>query len=250
MNPAVCFEKVSFSYGRRCVIEEADLDLPANELSCVVGPNGGGKSTLLRLILGLLKPDSGWIQVFGKAPEEQRKYVGYVPQHMDFDMRFPVTVRDVVLMGLAGRRKWGWYRREDRRDAEDALARMELPDLAERPFADLSGGQRQRVLIARALVNHPKLLLLDEPTAHVDPRNAEKLYETFGSLKQDVTCVLVSHGIDFVTSMVKEVVCVHRSVEIHPTEEFDCGEMAAFMGTKVRRVVHSRHLPHTKHDHS
>ncbi|MEM9445948.1 MAG: metal ABC transporter ATP-binding protein [Verrucomicrobiota bacterium] len=247
--PAICLDHVSFSYGQNWVLKDVNLDLPANELTCVVGPNGGGKTTLLRLLLGLLKPSKGSISIFGESPQKQRNQIGYVPQQLRFDLAFPVSVEDVVLMGLSGTRKWGWYRSADKQAAKDALAKVDLIDSIHQPFAEISGGQRQRVLIARALVNHPNLVLLDEPTANIDPLNAEKLYETLHTIKNDMTCVLVSHEVEFVTSLVKEVVCVHGTVEVHPTEETGANKIAHILGTKVRRVIHERHLPPTEHDH-
>ncbi len=150
-EPVICFEGVSFSYSRSLVVEDADFDIYKGESVCVVGPNGGGKSTLLKLMLGLLQPDKGRVHLLGDTPKRSRSRVGYVPQQIDFDPLFPVSVLDVVLMGRLTRSTFGFANGRDRSRALDALEQMGLADRAHDSFAALSGGQRQAVLIARAL---------------------------------------------------------------------------------------------------
>ncbi|MGD0384079.1 MAG: ATP-binding cassette domain-containing protein, partial [Thermoguttaceae bacterium] len=171
-EPVVSLRDVSFSYGHAPVLEDVSFDVGPLESMCIVGPNGGGKTTLVKLILGLLTPQAGDIRVFGRTPWQTRSNIGYMPQHVLHDPQFPVTVMDIVLMGRLGRRGFGgffgWHDRDDRQAALESLEQVDMADFTHRPFASLSGGQRQRALVARALCSRPELLLLDEPTSNVD----------------------------------------------------------------------------------
>ena len=163
-HPVVSFKNVSFSYDGIQVLEDVSLTIDEGDFLSIVGPNAGGKTNLLKLILGLVKPTGGTVRVFGQPPPKVRSRIGYMPQHVSLDILFPVNVQDVVLMGRLGTgRKIGLHGRADREAAEEALRVVELYDVRHRPFAALSGGQRQRVLIARALASDPELLLLMSP---------------------------------------------------------------------------------------
>ncbi|NBB79052.1 MAG: ATP-binding cassette domain-containing protein [Verrucomicrobia bacterium] len=250
-KPVVCFDGVSFSYGHHRVVEDADFDLYEGESICVVGPNGGGKSTLLKLMLGLLRPDRGRIEIFGEPPKTGRRLVGYVPQQIEFDPLFPVTALDVALMGRLGRRSLGFVSKGDRSAGMEALAQMGLADQARQAFASLSGGQRQGVLIARALVADAKLLLLDEPTAHVDVAAEERLMQQLSALDSRLTLITVSHDLAFVSRSVPKVVCVNRCVHLHPTAELTEARIRELYGHEVRMVQHDHeHLDsHGGHHH-
>ncbi|MBN1808567.1 MAG: metal ABC transporter ATP-binding protein [Planctomycetes bacterium] len=232
---------VSFSYGDVPVLEGVSFDIRKGDYVSILGPNGGGKTTLLKLITGLLKPDSGALEVFGQRPGKTGEQIGYVPQYFQFDASFPVIVMDVVLMGrLRGGAKIGPYGAQDRKAAKKALEEVGLADVWGRPFADLSGGQRQRVLIARALATQPKLLLLDEPTANVDAAVESTLARLLGSLNERMTIVMVTHDIGFVSANVRSVLCVNRNVAEHPTEDV-CGEtISRLYGEQMRMVKHDR----------
>lgn len=212
------------------------------DLVSLIGPNGGGKTTLFRLLLGLLRPHHGTIRIFGQPPERARTRVGYVPQYARFDPRFPISVKDVVAMGRLGNLPTGPYRAADRRAALDALEEVGLADLRNRPFADLSGGQRQRVLIARALACAPELLLLDEPTANVDRTAEARLYELLGTLNRRLTILMASHDVGFVTRFVKQCLCVNRSVVLHPTAKLNGGIIAELYGSEMAVVRHDHAL--------
>jgi len=197
----------------------------------VVGPNGGGKSTLLRLALGLHSPQRGRVAVFGDDPLQARGRIGFVPQHLEFDPRFPVLARDVVLMGRLERHFAGPYRRADRTAADLAMERVDVAHLAGRPLAQLSGGERQRVLIARALTSEPELLLLDEPTASVDVKHEQAIYALLHELSNTMTVVAVSHNMGVVSRLATHVVCVNRATAIHPlTSLGEDAVSAAFRG--------------------
>lgn len=220
-EPVILAKSLTFAYNRNQspVLENVNLIVNAQDSICIVGPNGGGKTTLLKLILGLLKPDQGEIRVFGRHPEDVRLRIGYVPQYAHYDPYFPVTVLDVVLLGRLGHRFGGPYTREDRQAALAALAEMKMMDLAGRLFAAISGGQRQRVLIARALACNAELLILDEPTANIDARTEISLFEMLPELNKRMTIMLVTHDVGFASKFFKSIACVNRQVIMHPTSE-------------------------------
>ena len=245
MSHPIHIENLDFSYGNIAVLEQASLSISDKEFICVVGPNGGGKTTLLKLLLGLLEPQAGTVSVFGEAPVTGRKWIGYLPQYASLDAKFPVTALDVVLMGRLGKtRGIGPYSKVDRTAARNMLDRVGLGQLAKRPLAALSGGQRQRVLIARALVSEPRLLLLDEPTSSLDDYVERELYDLLQELNQDMTVVVVSHDIGFVSSYVEKVVCVNRQVHVHPTSEVDENIIHSMYGEHVHVVRHDQEQQH------
>ncbi len=238
--PVIVAQGVSFGYhGGGLDLQDVDLTIYAREFVSIVGPNGGGKTTLLRLLLGLLKPRTGTIRIFDGPPEAARARIGYMPQHVRLDPRFPARVIDVVLMGrLDPSRSLGPFRRADKAAAEAALAEVDLLALRNRPFSELSGGQRQRVLIARALAGEPDLLLLDEPTANLDMHVELELYQLLSRLNEKMTVVMVSHDLGFVSQFVQTVVCVKHNVEVHPTSEITGEMIQAIYGGDVRMVRH------------
>jgi zinc transport system ATP-binding protein len=232
-------EDVHFSYDDRPIIEGAHLHVEKYDFVVIVGPNGGGKTTLLKLVLGLLHPSKGEVRVFGGTPESARPRMGYVAQYMNIDPSFPVNVMDVVLMGRLGKSmRIGPYRKADKEAARQALREVEMSELRHRPFSALSGGQRQRVLIARALASEPDLLLLDEPTSNLDVHVERQIFELLAELNKRLTVVLVSHNLQFVSRFVKNVVCVKRKVVMHPTCEITDDELKEFFGEDYIMVRH------------
>ncbi len=240
-EPAIEISGLWFSYGAQTVLRDVNLRIDHGEFVCMLGPNGGGKTTLLRLMLGLLRPDRGSIRVLGGAPLETCSRTGYVAQQSQFDPSFPVSVLDVVLMGRLGRGGIGWHGRADVRTADAALAEVRMGDLRKRPFSELSGGQRQRVLIARALAAEPELLLLDEPTSNLDVGVEQEFQDLLAGLARRMTIVLVSHDIGFVTEQVGKVICVQQKVAVHPTASLTGDVMRDLYGQDIRLV---------RHDHS
>ncbi len=239
--PAIELESVSFGYGARPVLEQANLKLEQGAFLAVVGPNGGGKTTLLRLILGLEEPQAGRIRVLGQAPQKARGEIGYVPQASTFASDFPITVEQAVQLGRLGRTRFlGGFRREDRRLAQQAMERVGVASLAPRHLATLSGGQVQRVLIARALAGHARILLLDEPTANVDAKVEEDFFELLRRLLGETTIVVVSHDVGFVTSYADQVACVNRRLVTHPTRSLT-GEMIQDLYDGPVSLVQHRH---------
>ncbi len=241
---AIDFRNVTFAYGREPIVEDVNLSVGPREMTCIVGPNGGGKTTLLKLMLGLLRPRVGQVRILGKSPERARPHIGYMPQHIHYDPRFPVTVMDIVMMGRL-RAGWGGrYSKADRAAALSALAELGIEALAPTPFAQLSGGQRQRVLIARALACEPALLLLDEPTANVDALAEGKMLDFMRELSHRMAIVMVSHDLGFVAGVVENVICVNRRVHVHPTREVTGQVIRDVYGGEVRMVGHGHHLRH------
>lgn len=214
-KPVIDVQNVCFRYGEQEVLHSINLQVYQGDFVVLVGPNGGGKTTLLRLILGLLKPGFGKIRVLGRSPRRASPQLGYVPQSLQFDPEFPANVLDIVLMGRVERSLFGPYKNTDRRVALECLQQVGLQDLAKRPFAALSGGQRQRILIAQALACEPELLLLDEPNANLDAVGTQTVYELLRQLNQKLTIVLVSHNLNTVESYASHVVCVNHTAEMH-----------------------------------
>lgn len=220
---------VTFAYNGETVIEEVNLVVKQGDFTAMIGPNGGGKTTLLRLILGLLKPAKGEIRVNNEPPEKASACIGYVPQDVHINRRFPISALDVVLMGkLDPKNRWARNSASDRQDALMALQRLEMDRYAEKKIGELSGGQRQRVFIARALVTRPKLLLLDEPTASIDTKGQADFYALLKELNQDITILLVSHDLLVVSRYIKSVACVNKRLHYHSQAEIT-GEMLESM---------------------
>jgi zinc transport system ATP-binding protein len=240
---AIRFDGVTFSYGAAPVLERVSFAISEGEFAAIIGPNGGGKTTMLKLMLGLLDTQTGFVQIFGLKPATARRTIGYMPQQPRLDPLFPVTVADVVLLArLVGGWKLGIYRKRDREAAEAALEAVGLADHRDRPFSALSSGQRQSVLIARALASEPELLLLDEPTSNLDPSVQDELYELLHRLNEKLTVVVVSHDVGFVSKYVQKVVCVNRTAVLHPVSAVE-GEMVSMLygGMEMRIVDHGHH---------
>ncbi len=252
-TPVLEFEDVSFSYGPTPALRDVNMTLCEHDYMAIVGPNGGGKSTLLKLALGVLKPDEGTIRVFGRRPGGVMPRVGYVPQHLNFDTRYPITVDHVVLMGLLDQHGVGVYRRGLKKRAGEMLARVGLGHAAGRLFRELSGGERQRVLLARALIGDPELLLLDEPTANMDRVHEARMYEMLADLCNGLTICVVSHNVNIVTRHASMLACVNRSCSMHPLEDVSDGHIHEIVGSAFLRIHHDSECdvfePHQHHHH-
>ena len=230
---------VSFSYGATPAVRHIHLEVERGEFLGIVGPNAGGKSTLLKLILGLLEPQAGRISVLGRPTAEAYRAVGYVPQYPSFPRDFPITVEQTVLLGRLGSTSaFGGYRKRDREIARQVMREVEITDLARRQLDTLSGGQLQRVLLARALVGEPEILILDEPTANIDLRLESDIFDLLKQLNQRMTILVVSHDIAFISSYVTRVACLNRSLVCHRTDAIDGQVIQDLYGENVRMVAH------------
>ena len=218
-TPAVEIRNLCFGYEEHEVLHNINLTVSPGDFAMVVGPNGGGKSTLLRLMLGLLKPRYGSVRILGESPEVARRLMAYVPQSLEFDHNFPISVLETVLLGRLEHYSFLGPRRRDRQAALEALEGVGLKQEARRPFAELSGGQRQRVLIAQALASHPSLLLLDEPGANLDAPGVAAIYGLLKELSQRLTIVMVSHNLTMVEPFATHVVCVNHTADMHRIDQ-------------------------------
>lgn len=223
---AIDIQNLSAGYDKETIIEDVSIQIKENDFFGIIGPNGGGKSTLLKAILGLIPIQKGSIKIFNRLPEQGRKYVGYVAQYTEFDKNFPISVWDVVLMGRRSIRGYlPRYSSTDKQEAEQALKMVDLLDFKHRHINELSGGQRQRVFIARALAGHPRILLLDEPTASVDTDMRETIYRFLKEINKKITIVLVTHDIGVLSSYVNRVSCMNRYLFTHDDDRYISTEM-------------------------
>jgi len=238
---------LSFSYGAAPVLEDVNLQIMEGEFLGIVGPNAGGKSTLLKLILGLLDPQSGEIFVLGKHPREVTRQLGYVPQYPSFPRDFPITVEQAVLLGCVSRRsRPGWLGaltpgtmgRAEWQATRRALGEVEAADLVGRRISSLSGGQLQRVLLSRALVSEPAVMILDEPTANIDQRLESDIFDLLKQLNARMTILVVSHDVGFICGYVTRVACVNRTLVCHGTDVIDGQVIQTLYGERVRMVAH------------
>jgi zinc transport system ATP-binding protein len=230
---------VSFGYDGPPILQAIDLSIKKGEFLAVIGPNGGGKTTLLKLILGLLEPIQGKVLVMGRRPSDGSGAIGYVPQFAAFRRDFPINVEETVLLGRLGIAfRIGGYSRRDRDAARRAMAETGILDFRQRSLGALSGGELQRVLIARALVSDPEILLLDEPTANVDLRFEMDIFELLKDINRRTTIVVVSHEIGFISRYVTRVACLNRTLICHMTSEITGKVIQELYGRPVRMVRH------------
>lgn len=225
------------------VLEDINLDLDSSDFLGLIGPNGGGKSTLLKAMLGLIKPNRGSIEVFGKDPVSARKNAGYMPQKTTFDKNFPLTALEVVLMGRFSRAGlMHRYQPKDRQAALKALEAVGMADRAEKQIGLLSGGEQQRIFVARSLVGEPKLLLLDEPTTGIDAAQQSEFYELLSRLNQNMAIILVSHDLTAVSKYVNKIACLNQKLYYHGTRELTNEDIEKAYGCPVDMIAHG--TPH------
>lgn len=214
--PAIEIKDLWFAYDRMPVLKEVSFTLPQGDFMAIIGPNGGGKTTLLKLMLGILEPINGSIRILGEPPRSARKKLGYVPQNTDINLTFPISVLELALMGRLSRSSFGRrYSHEDKEKAAALLKKVGMWDYRSLPVGNLSGGQRQRIFIARALATEPAILFLDEPTAGVDREFETGLYEILDELNKKVTVVVITHDVGVVSRYVKSVACVNHTLIFH-----------------------------------
>lgn len=255
-SPIVEIKDLCYSTGGQDILHEINLEVHQGDFISIIGPNGGGKTTLLKLILGLLKPTRGTIRVKSQEPNSNSATIGYVPQHVNHNLSFPVTALDVVLMGTydSTRRMRSSSTREERGAALDILDKLGIADCAGKKIIALSGGQRQRLLIARALISRPELLVLDEPTASIDTKGQTEFYELLKELNKELTILMVSHDLLIVSSYAKSVVCLNWKMHYHQPFGSSGEVLDAFYSCSVEEicpvgvVAKGSPAPHT-HDH-
>jgi zinc transport system ATP-binding protein len=246
LKPVIDIQGLNYSYGSVPTLSGIDLQVSEGEFLGIVGPNAGGKSTLLKLILGLLQPQSGAVKVLGRTPGAASNMLGYVPQYPSFPRDFPITVEQVVQLGRLGQgvSRWqslwpGRISNTDRTAVKHALDEVEADTIAKRQIGSLSGGQLQRVLLARALVGDPRILILDEPTANIDQRLEGEIFDLLKAINARMTILVVSHDVAFISRYVSRVACVNRTLICHRTEAVDSEVIQELYGNGVRMIAHS-----------
>lgn len=245
-QPLVILEGVRTGYFSETVLEGVDLEIYPEDFIGVIGPNGGGKTTMIKVILGLQPLFSGRV-IFPAG----RPVTGYLPQASQIDKRFPITVKELVSSGLKTRRYWFPHlEKKQRFRLKDMLAEAGLSGLASRPIGELSGGQLQKALLCRALIDKPQLLILDEPNTHVDKQFEQELYRWLHDLNKDMAILLVSHDIGTISPMVKTIACVNRKLHYHPSNQLS-EEVLKVYNCPVDIIAHGP-IPHRvlkAHDH-
>jgi zinc transport system ATP-binding protein len=223
---SIRMKDVTAGYGSKTVLEHVSLQVEDHDYLAVIGPNGGGKTTLVKVILGLLKPTGGSVEYLRDGQPVKGLVMGYLPQYSKIDRAFPISVYDVVLSGLADQKRWLLpYSKHQRKQVEETIEEMELTGLEHLPIGSLSGGQLQRVLLARAVVSHPEVLILDEPNTYVDKRFQEQMYTMLQELNAKCTLIMVTHDVAAVMSSAKHFACVNHTVHLHSPNEVPLSQL-------------------------
>jgi len=222
-------ENISFSYNHEDFLKNINFSIYDDDFLGIIGPNGGGKTTILKLILGLLKPKKGNIFVFGDTPKASRESIGYLSQFKDIDFDFPITALEIVMLCRVGKKLFKQYSEQDRAAAEKALKNLGIWNLKDKKLNELSGGEKQRVFVARALANDPKILILDEPMSNLDIHIQEEFYKILKELNKKIAIVIVDHDLEMVSKYAKEVVCVNKcnthAIRYHKIDKIKMKEM-------------------------
>jgi zinc transport system ATP-binding protein len=242
-TPDISLENVFVHYDQFVALENINLTINHRDFLGIMGPNGGGKTTLLKTMLGLIQPVAGKVLVMGEPPVKSRSMIGYVQQFMSFDRTYPTDVWDVVMMGRLS--KTGFlrsYNKTDKEKVADVLNVVGMYQHRHRQIGKLSGGQMQRALIARALAPEPQILLLDEPTASIDIQTEQGLYDLFDDLNQKLTIIMVSHDIGAISSHVKTIACLNRKLHYHGSRELTPEVIESVYGCPIELIGHG--IPH------
>lgn len=216
--PIIQIKHITATYPEKMALKNVSLTVYDDDYLGIIGPNGGGKTTLLKIILGLLKPVEGSIRFFKNGRPADHIRMGYLPQYTDIDRHFPISVHDVVLSGLK-KKHFSRYNKSQNEQVRQTIEQMELADLQHEAIGTLSGGQLQRVLLARAIVQKPDVLILDEPNTYIDKRFQEQMYEMLNDLNKQCAIVMVSHDIAEILNNVKHIACVNESLHYHNSTE-------------------------------
>ena len=244
VSKVIHVDNLTVQYGETIAISNVTFDVLAGDYLGIIGPNGGGKSTLLKAILGLITPSSGYVEVFGQKPLHAGKRIGYVPQSSMLDRHFPITVKEVVLTGFLEKRTRLLYRYSGQMQdqASEYLKIVGLSERENRMVSDLSGGEFQKLLIARALAVEPELMILDEPTASVDANARNQIFELMAQLNQKMTILLVTHDLMAISSEVRSLACINNILVHHGQPEMNDQVVHALYGCPVDLLAHG--VPH------
>lgn len=244
MNSIIQINGLSAGYDGKTVLSQVDLTVYERDFLGVIGPNGGGKTTLVKCILGLHQPNQGIIRFYQKGKEVPEMNMGYLPQYNHIDRKFPISVYEVVLSGLSKRKSiFRRYSKEQHEQVRQMILRMGLEGLEERAIGSLSGGQLQRALLGRALVSNPEVVILDEPNTYIDKRFEAKLYSLLEEINRERAIILVSHDIGTVLKNVKTIACVNETVHYHPHTEVPTEWLEEHFGCPIEMLGHGT-FPH------
>jgi zinc transport system ATP-binding protein len=244
MEKLIEIRNISVAYDTKPVLRKVCLDVWKDDFLGVIGPNGGGKTTLLKVLLGLMKPVSGEISFFDCGKKVSSLKIGYLPQINPIDKRFPISVYEVIASGLAGEKpRFRNFTSLQKEQIHELTIQMGLEQFAGRAIGELSGGQLQRVLLARAIVSQPQALILDEPNTYVDKKFASHFYDLLGEINRKTAIILVSHDVGTLLSMVKNVACVNETLHYHPGSDISGDWLNAAYTCPVELVGHGD-LPH------
>jgi len=251
MNKLIEIKNLTVSYDSKVVLNNANLSVVENDFIGIIGPNGGGKTTLLKAILGLIQPTSGQL-VFSETMKNRGSDIGYLPQVNKFDNRFPISVFEVILSGLARQESWrsGFVSRDKKR-VEAIIHELGIEKIAHKPIGELSGGQMQRTFLGRALISDPKLLILDEPDTYVDNQFESELYRKLKELNQRMAILLVSHDVGTISTYVKSIACVNKELHYHRSNIISPEQLASY-NCPIQIITHGS-VPHTvleTHNHN
>ena len=228
MESIISLRNVTVRYDDYVAIDSANLEIFADDFICIIGPNGGGKTTLIKAILGTL-PHSGEVILSPTLFNGNKRLIGYLPQQSTFDRSFPISILEVVMSGLQSERGFtAKYSRADREKAMQLLEKVGLKSVAERQIGEVSGGQMQRALLCRAVISEPKLLILDEPTNFIDKQFESELYNILQQLNQRMAIVMVSHEVNNISPAVKTIFCVNRTLHRHNTNTLSHSELREY----------------------
>lgn len=244
MKNVIEIKNLNVYYDDLCALSNINLKVKEKDFLAIMGPNGGGKSTLLKSFLGLKCPSSGEIKILGQTANESSGLIGYVPQFSKFDKKFPINVMDVVLAGrlAKGKHFLHSFSKKDRELAISIMEDLKIAHLKDRQISQLSGGQLQRVLIARALTIEPKILLLDEPTASLDAQSKSQIYSILEELNKKITVIIVTHDIEAICSYVTSIACINKKLHYHGEAEINNTIVKQVYGCPVELIAHG--VPH------
>jgi zinc transport system ATP-binding protein len=226
-KPLIHINHVTFAWDKEPVLEDVDLKIFDNDFIGMIGPNGGGKTTLVKMIMGLIQPQKGKIYFREDLPRLKRP-IGYLPQIKEIDRQFPISVFDVVRSGSLMRNVPFRNSRDEKNRAQELLTDMGIESLRNKPIGELSGGQMQRVFLCRALISDPRVLILDEPATFVDNRFEGELFEKLRSLNEKMAILLVSHDVGTITSYVRTIACVNRRLHYHASNAITADDLKAY----------------------
>lgn len=241
-QPIIQLSHVNVSYGSKQVLTDINLTINDHDFLGVIGPNGGGKTTLVKTILGLKNISSGQISYFKNGQPVEQIATGYLPQYNQIDTKFPISVEEVVLSGIK-KKLWQRYNPSDRTLAAQMLERMGLEDVVSRPIGTLSGGQIQRALLGRAIISKPDVVILDEPNTYIDKHFEGQLYRLLEDINKDSAIILVSHDIGAVLQNVRTIACVSETLDFHPDTELPEGWLESHFDCPIDLIGHGN-LPH------